>query len=398
MKKIIILCLSLMLTGCASAPVASFDSWDANVGNVDMYHELMREDNFVFSPYSIKDCFYTLYSVSKGDSKDEMEEVFGFEEEDAYRKYDKTVTSDKNNPLLVANRAFLNEDKVEFVNEKALKDIDVEAIDMSDSKKAAKHINKFITDNTDDMIKDLVTEDKIDESTTAVLVNAMYFDSKWDNSLNIGDYHLRWEDGYEYSAFAGKAPVKNLKILEEYDVDVLRLPYNTKSGKYSLYILCDRNSDHQVDEMMEEISDEELDEILDFSDYSAKDLKNCAGCVFKVPDFEMEYRESVNNYLQNIGLNAPFDPTTTDFDKFAKMYVSEVIHGSKITVDEEGTQAAAATVIETKEMVSENGGGGKEPIYVTVDSPFVFVLKDDANNIDLFMGRINTPSSIIYED
>lgn len=419
MKRLILLALSLcqLFIGSASGPASVpenkdvnveetgfsnpfanvVSSWNANVGNTDMYREIEKEENFLFSPYSIKDCFYTLYDVSEGESKEEMEEVFGFSEKDSYRAYDKNVTSDKKNPLSTANRAFLNKSKIKNINTKALKDIEVDVMDMDDSAKAAKHINEYISDHTGGMIKELIEEDGITDSTMTVLANALYFNAKWDKDLDIGDYDLRWNDGEEYSAFAGKMTIKNVKVIEDSNVDVLKLPYATKKGDYSLYIICDRNNDFTVDEMMKDITDEELDELLDFSGYTAKDLKGFDGCVFKIPDFEIEYTESVSPYLQRMGLEAPFNPNTHDFDKLASMYVSDVPHGAKITVDEAGTEAAAATLIEAKEMLSNNGSADKGPLYVTVTTPFVFVLKDDAKNIDLFMGRVNKPTSILLE-
>jgi len=114
-----------------------------------------------------------------------------------------------------------------------------------------------------------------------------------------------------------------------------------------------------------------------------------------LPKFKFEYEDSLNNELINMGMGIAFDPYNADFSKInpaRQLYISRVIHKSFIEVNEEGTEAAAVTVVEIREISS---GGGETFIPFYVNQPFIFAIKEKYTNAIIFIGKVMEPD---YED
>ena len=104
-----------------------------------------------------------------------------------------------------------------------------------------------------------------------------------------------------------------------------------------------------------------------------------------VPKFKIEYDNEISDLLKNIGLKKSFS-SESEFTKMCdngNMYMESVIHKTYINVDEEGTEAAAVTAI----LLNATSALPPEPINVSFNKPFTFVIRDDANGEILFMGE-----------
>ena len=109
-----------------------------------------------------------------------------------------------------------------------------------------------------------------------------------------------------------------------------------------------------------------------------------------LPKFEFRFKASVADLLKALGMPTAFDPNTADFSGMSTdgaLFISDVIHEAFIKVDEEGTEAAAATAV-----IMDLTSAPSEVIELTVDRPFLFSLYDRATGEILFLGRVLNPA------
>jgi len=108
------------------------------------------------------------------------------------------------------------------------------------------------------------------------------------------------------------------------------------------------------------------------------------------PKFEMKARFQVAEILEDLGMTLVFSPVESDLGGISsgeKLYLSEVVHASFFRIDEKGTEAAAATGTAIKAVSIPS-----EPVKMTLDHPFMFILYHEGTNTILFMGRVADPS------
>ncbi|MGD9713793.1 MAG: serpin family protein, partial [Thermomicrobiales bacterium] len=115
-----------------------------------------------------------------------------------------------------------------------------------------------------------------------------------------------------------------------------------------------------------------------------------------LPTFEFEYAAGLSEALQPLGMTDAFDEETADFtgmvgeDPPGPLFISNVLHKAFIAVDEQGTEAAAATMVIMAEGAAPMDP--VEPIEVRVDRPFIFAIRDTESGAILFLGRVLDPS------
>ena len=113
-----------------------------------------------------------------------------------------------------------------------------------------------------------------------------------------------------------------------------------------------------------------------------------------LPKFEAEYSIGMKEILQDMGMTTPFDPEQADFSGIGfssdgNLYISDVIHKTFIAVDEQGTKAGAATLVE---ICTESASIDiTEPIYITLDRPFVYMIIDCEEKLPIFIGTVMEP-------
>jgi serpin B len=113
-----------------------------------------------------------------------------------------------------------------------------------------------------------------------------------------------------------------------------------------------------------------------------------------MPKFEYHSDSvSLKQSLRQLGMVDAFDPNAADFsgmDGKRDLYISDAFHKAMVRVDEDGTEAAAATGV----AMGLTSAPAEPPLQLTIDRPFVFVIRDDATGAALFMGRITNPKAI----
>jgi serpin B len=109
-----------------------------------------------------------------------------------------------------------------------------------------------------------------------------------------------------------------------------------------------------------------------------------------LPRFDIESRTELTSLMQALGMNLAFEPGTADFSAMTaqeQLFVGFIVHQANITVDEEGTEAAAATAV----GVGVTSAPTDPPVDVVADRPFIFAIRDTVTGCLVFMGRVGDP-------
>ena len=243
-------------------------------------------------------------------------------------------------------------------------------------------INDWVAEETEGKIKDLLPPRTIERSTRLVLTNAIYFNASWLWPFSPRDTKVRpfYLDGG--GTVGVPMMTETTKEFYAYARDdgyqVVDVPYSW--GEMSMTILLP--DEGALGEFEDSLDSEMLDRIIDNieTDY----------VTLTMPLFEFESEFSLGDTLAGMGMadafgdGADFSGMTGSRD----LWISEVVHKAFVSVDEEGTEAAAATGV-----VMLESGPGKEPIAVTVDRPFIFIIRDHGTGTVLFVGRVSNPDS-----
>ncbi|RWR98442.1 putative serpin-like protein [Dinothrombium tinctorium] len=222
--------------------------------------------------------------------------------------------------------------------------------------------------------------DFVSEDTRAVLLNAVYFKGEWEAAFDASLTEM--QTFFNNGKTAIKVPlmfkeVKNCKLfslsIEHEELQMLQLPYN---GNVAMHILMTKSVDG-LEKILPKIKLSTIDE-MEIISHKA-DLW--------LPKFKLETKYELIDALEQMGIKEPF----TSHANFGKMrrnkdiYISQVTHKALIEVNEEGTVAAAVTAIS---MVLYCSLIPPIPQF-RVDHPFIFFVKDTANDIILFLGKVD---------
>ncbi|XP_050986640.1 leukocyte elastase inhibitor-like [Labeo rohita] len=295
--------------------------------------------------------------------------------------------------LSLANRLY-GEQSYQFV-EKFLNDAKryyeagLEKVDFKKKSDAARvDINKWVEKKTQDKIKDLLPQGSIDAMTKLVLVNAIYFKGNWEKKFpkeatNDGQFKLNKTRTkpvkmmYQESKFP-------LASIPEMNSQVLELPYVGKN--LSMLII-----------LPNEIQDEttglqKLEKALTYEklmEWTRREIMHQEEVQVSLPRFKMEQTYDMKSLLISMGMEDVFDGQKVNLSGMSPnndLVVSKVIHKAFVEVNEEGTEAAAATgiVISTLSMPSP-------PKTFNADHPFLFFIRHNPSNSILFYGRFCSP-------
>lgn len=241
-----------------------------------------------------------------------------------------------------------------------------------------KDINNFVKDATDGQIDKIL--ENIPQSTVMYLLNALSFDSEWEEKYKKEQIH----DG-TFTAYDGSIQTVKMMYSQENryieDENTTGFTKDYKGGNYRFVaLLPDENTD--IIDYVKALTGEKLTNLL-----------NTQSCTVDVgiPQFESNYDAEMKDILTEMGLGSFFDPATADFSKLGSaqynLYVSSVIHKTTLTLDDNGTKAAAIT------LVSQDEGAAVLPEdlkTVILDRPFVYMIVESQTDIPVFIGTVMT--------
>ena len=242
-------------------------------------------------------------------------------------------------------------------------------------------INNWVSEQTEEKIKDLLPEGVISSLTRLVLTNAIYFNAGWEAPFQEG----HTQDGAFYLLDGGQVTVpmmsqtKYFSYTECENYQAVELLYD--GSELSMVILLPREG--QFGEFERSMTVDQLNVILD-----ALRPRNIQ---LKLPKFSYESSSiRLKNILAEMGMPVAFtqDADFSGMDGTNSLLISDVIHKAFISVDEAGTEAAAATAVVISVTCAPT-----LPLKVNVDRPFVFLIRDIQTGAVLFMGRLVDPTT-----
>ena len=238
-------------------------------------------------------------------------------------------------------------------------------------------INGWISDHTCGKIKDAL--DFIPPDVVMYLIDAIYFKGSWLFEFDPGNTHA----AAFMTPFGSQTcqmmfhPEATLMYFRTGDFQAVDLPYG--NGKFSMSVFLPAES-RSVDEFIAQFTDASWKQWIFQFDSTTIELG--------LPKFKMEYGTLLNDALTALGMGVAFTGAA-DFSGInpnGDLYISRVIHKTFVDVNEEGTEAAAVTIVEMLESSAVTA------ISMIVNRPFVFVIWDHTTGAILFMGKITEPT------
>ena len=251
---------------------------------------------------------------------------------------------------------------------------------ITETEKSRLTINEWVSDQTEGRIEDLIPQGEIDSETRLVLTNAIYFNAAWEHPYN-GKITA---DGPFYLLDGGQVVVPMMKQTESFG-------YTEGEGYQAVELLYDGGELSMVVLLPEAGQFEAFEEGLQALQVDAiiKNLENTR-VTLTMPKFEFDSGFKLKDTLAGMGMPIAFS-SAADFSGMTGtpgLYISAVIHKAFVSVDEAGTEAAAATAVIMRESAMPG-----QPVEVTMDRPFIFLIRDIETGAVLFVGRVMNPSA-----
>lgn len=369
-----------------------------NEFGIELYKELKgQEGNLFFSAYSISTALAMTYAGAKGETESQMAKVLHFTlpQEQLHTAYGKVIVDmnergkQGNYQLSIANALWLEQTYKFLESYTSLINKNYDAgLFQVDFKKAFEgvrvKINTWVEEHTNSKIKDLIPSGVLDDLTRLVLTNAIYFKGNWASqykkevtkempfSVNVNEKiqvpMMYQEHEFKYGA--------------DENVQLLEMPY--VGNELSMVVILPK----QIDSLGEIENILTVDQINSWD----KQLHQQEVEVY-LPKFKTTKDFMLNAMLVKMGMvnafQVPSDINGADFSGISgvkDLYITAAIHKAFVEVNEEGTEAAAATAVD----MSTEGVPPPAPIF-RADHPFIFFIKDNKSGAILFMGRIVNP-------
>jgi serpin B len=252
---------------------------------------------------------------------------------------------------------------------------------MADTEGARQAINAWVADETEDRIPELLGQGTITPDSRLTLVNAVYLKAPW-----LEPFPESQTTQTPFTTVAGSAVEvammrtrRSLPYASGDGWQAVDLPY--AGGALSMLIVVpDQGALGAVEGALEG----------GLLDQAAATLSS-RDVIFGMPRFDLETKVELNDVLASLGMPSAFAPGSADFSGMTaeeRLFVGMVIHQANITVDETGTEAAAATAVGMRATSAPS----EPPIELTLDRPFLYAVRDIATGAVLFLGRVSDPS------
>ncbi len=369
----------------------------ANTGfALDLFQALYRgepQNNLFISPASVSLALVMTYNGAAGETAEAMGKVLGFqnmalEEVNAAFVDLRTILQnpDPKVKLALANSLWARQG-VDFYEEFLQKnrdyfDAQVESLDFG-SPEAVKTINRWVEGQTGGKIKDLI-EPPIDRLTVMFLINAIYLKAEWsepfekDQTRDIA-FHLPGGNSKQHPVMFREG---GFPYLKGEGFQSVFIPYGENS-RIGMYIFLP-DPGKTLDDFYGQLNSGSWASWIG----SFEQSQGTVG----LPRFKYEYEASLNDVLKSLGMGIAFNGGAADFSAMRpappELFIAEVKHKAFVEVNEEGTEAAAATSVEMRCM---SAGPPENQFTMTVDRPFFFSIVDRQTGSILFMGSVTDP-------
>jgi len=365
---------------------------------IDLYQRVRGEDgNLFFSPASISMALAMTYVGAAGDTEAEMAKTLHFdipkaqlaEEMRALRTSWNAESKNQGFRLNVANRLW-GQDGYRFLPDflritRTDYGAELGRVDFrGEPEQARQAINAWVEDNTARKITNLIPSSAALRDARLVLTNAVYFKGEWQAPFSKS---LTKDADFQISVDRKtKAPLMHKQAHFWYaavdGLQLLYLPYGDRS--LSMVVLLPEAADG-LSRLEEKLTNINLQKWV--ATLVSQEV------IVYLPKFKTTTQLQLSKTLTSTGMISAFDRATADFSGMTgdkELFISAAFHKAFVDVDEEGTEAAAATGVIP--MVHAAPTGANEPPIFRADHPFVFLIRDNRTGAILFLGRIVDPT------
>ena len=346
-----------------------------------LFREARTEESAILSPLSITYALGMLNNGATGRTQQEINEVLGFGEAgaDAINAFCRKMLTEApkldDTKVAIGNTIFVNEGMgyrlqdafVQTVN--TFYDAQPQARNFTDGK-TMDVINQWASDHTNGMIKQILDAESFDPMAVSYLLNAIYFKGDWTNEFDPESTTEEPFNGGDAVPMMNRLFNDDTGYAENDLYQAVNLPYGL--GAYSMSIFLPKEG-KTVADILEKMTDESWK---NFSEYYAVDVK--------LPRFETQTDQDLKEIMSNLGMPTAFIPTYADFSHFCneQVYISLMKQVAKIKVNEQGSEAAAVTIIGEKALSAND-------YYATFHAtrPFLYVITEQSTGVVFFIGQ-----------
>ncbi len=373
-----------------------------NAFTLALYNAVPKKGNTILSPFSVASALSLVELGAKGEAATVLHKAFGASSAEQHRRglqglvhvlkggggpvtrhgmpIEPHVLRVRNS-LWVAESYKINASFVDAA--KSYYQAFARSLDVSDPKSSSDAINSWVSDATDAKIIDIMQPALIDEETRMILVNAVHFVGRWQEPF----FERRTTDQPFYVDGKKAASVPTMitghffRSLDNDDVTIAEMPYWSTSDDAELAMtLIVPKKRKGLKALESKLTNELLTEWL-------SNLQAQVSVTIHLPKWKAETAERLTNPLGAMGLGPLFSGANlSGISNEEGLHIDAVLHKTFISVDEKGTEAAAATVI-----VGVSGGAPSEPIHLRVNHPFLYLIRDTQSGTILFIGRVVDP-------
>ena len=362
-----------------------------------------REGNLVHSPFSISQAFGMTFAGARGETASQIARTFHFtlgpeQLHPAWHALDADLRDrkprhDKNgsvidpgaelhvaNALWLAKRySFVPEFEQTIVGDYGAR---LERLDFSEEESARQTINRWVKDETQERIVDLIPEGILGPLIRAVLTNAIYLKAAWLNPFQPAgtakaDFSVSTKRRVSGVPFMRQ--IHEFPYLDGNGFQLLQLPC---WGRLSMIVILPKRLEDMA-AIEKALTAAKLAEWSSKTTWRPVDVR--------LPKFEVTTELDLAEQLAAMGMSLAFSDDA-DFSGIAKerpLFIDSVRHTARVSVEEAGIEAAAATAV----SVATKGGidEGQTPVVFRADHPFIFLIRDDRTGSVLFVGRLTEP-------
>ncbi len=352
--------------------------------------------NQFFSPFSISTALSMTYAGARNETALQMSQTLNFQPNEQFHSDYKRLLgklhegADGKIKLNIANGLWAQKD-FKFLDSffdiaQSNYNSELRNVDFTDTynrETTIKEINTWVERNTNNKIKNILSQRDLNALTRLVLVNAIYFYGDWSTpfkkeltktkafTLMSGD-----KDTVPFMNQGGR-----YNYYEDSKCQAIEIPY--KDNKASIVIFLPQLKEG-IGGFAKSLDYKYYQEII--GSWQFADVR------LSIPKFKTDFKLELSNILSQLGMPLAFSPAGADFSGMTgqrDLYISKVIHQAFIKIDEAGTEAAAATAVAM--VLGMAPQHPSEPKYFIADHPFVFLIKDEATGSILFMGTLMKP-------
>jgi len=351
----------------------------------NLFRQVTSDKSEIVSPISITYALGMLNNGAAGETQAEINKVLGFEKAggDSINAFCRKMlteapTLDKLTKVMIANTIYMNKGydlKSDFINKaKAYYEAEPETRDFHDGK-TMDVINQWASDHTEKMIEKVLDEQSFNPDAVSYLLNAIYFKGAWAEKFDKDNTKDEIFKGYNAEK---QVPMMHqeheFNYMETDDCQALCLPYGNLA--YRMTILLPKEG-KTINDVLKNLTAESW-ERYQFMDRAKVDLK--------LPRFESKSDVGLNDIMSALGMPRAFDPYLADFSNFCNVptYIGMMKQVARIKLNEEGTEAAAVTVIGMVESAMPS-----EPQHVQffANRPFLYVISEFSTGAIFFIGQ-----------